>query len=88
MNIIVGIVAVVNWIFLRNIIFPSCVIRSCFNFYMSSKNEMLAKIVQGPIAYQTAMLSALAIMHIYWIIFMIKGAFNIFRIKDKNGYDS
>jgi hypothetical protein len=41
---------------------------------MSSKNEMLAKIVQGPIAYQTAMLSALAIMHIYWIIFMVKGA--------------
>ena len=44
-NIFLGIVAVVNWIFLRNIVFQTCVIRSCFNFYMSSKNEMLAKIV-------------------------------------------
>ena len=38
-NIILGILALVSWIFLRNIVFPTCVIRSCYNFYMSPKNE-------------------------------------------------
>ena len=44
-TIILGIIGILNWIFLRNIVLPTCVIRSCFNFYMSSKNELLAEIV-------------------------------------------
>lgn len=41
-NTLIFIVTWSSWFYLRNIVFPSCVIRSCLNFYFEQKPDALA----------------------------------------------
>ena len=50
-NIFLGVLTWLTWVFLRNIIFPTCVISSCINFYRAPKDGVLGDIVNGTIAY-------------------------------------
>lgn len=46
-------------------------------------------ILAVPMLYMFAMLSSLALMHVYWTFFFAKAALvMVFKGKDKNGYDS
>lgn len=88
-NILLGIIMISNWIFCRNIMFPSCTIHSCFLFLNRAATSELVDIIWTPILYQTSMLCALAFMHCYWTLYILKGVYNmLFKGKDKNGYDS
>jgi len=44
-NVLIFIATWSIWVFLRNIVFPSCILRSCFKFYFEPKPEDLALIV-------------------------------------------
>lgn len=89
LNVFIAAVAYFTWILFRNIFYPICVLRSCFNFYFTPRSEDLDNIVSATIAYQTGMLTVLAIMQFYWTMFLTKGAISMLsKGKDKNGYDS
>ena len=40
-----GLWAILSWIFLRNFVFPTCVINACINFYQRPKDDALLNIV-------------------------------------------
>lgn len=51
LNIILAMAAFFTWIALRNVVYPYCVIRSCFNFYFTPREPILDSIVSATIAY-------------------------------------
>jgi len=61
-NIFIYVCTYITWISLRNVFYPWCVIRACFNFYFTPRDEVLNDVVSAPILYQTLMLTCLAVM--------------------------
>jgi len=50
-NVSIFIVTWTSWVFFRNIVFPSCVIRSCINLLLEPKSEALAQIMTAPLLF-------------------------------------
>ncbi|KAL4491955.1 hypothetical protein ABPG72_008376 [Tetrahymena utriculariae] len=77
------------WLYTRNFIFPQCVIKSCYDFFINFDFEKLPRdIFFLPCLYMIVMLGVLAAMHIYWAYFYSKAVITFIQGKDKNGYDS
>lgn len=51
LNVIIAVLAYLTWILFRNIFYPICVLRACFNFYFTQRDEDLDSIVATTIAY-------------------------------------
>lgn len=65
------------WFYSRSIYFPSCIIaplyRQTIKIHLAEKEEHR---LQQPLLYfYCFMLFILAVMHVYWLLFMIKGCF-------------
>ena len=41
-NTLIFVITWSSWLYLRNIVFPTCVISSCINFYLEPKSDSLA----------------------------------------------
>lgn len=77
------------WIYTRNYVLPTCVLPATFEMLAKPISEDLDIIFYLPMVYMVIMLTALAIMHVYWSYFITKAAVTmIVKGKDKNGYDS
>lgn len=76
------------WIYTRNLIFPQCVIKTCYSFFNSFDFVTYSSdIFYLPLMYMLVMLGVLAVMHIYWTYFFSKGILTFTQGKEKNGYD-
>ncbi|KAL4440861.1 hypothetical protein ABPG74_013842 [Tetrahymena malaccensis] len=88
-NVLIYVLTYPTWVYTRNMIFPLCVIGAAADQYMKPRSEEYARIMDFPMMYMLFMISALALMHIYWTFFLSKAAISMLgKGKDKNGYDS
>ena len=50
-NILLGVFMVTSWIYMRNIVFNICPIKSCFMFYSKMQDHYLSDVVLTPIIF-------------------------------------